>query len=751
MKAVQTTPKAPYQDPALAIEARVRDLLARMTLPEKVGQMMQADARKDLDELILRQGVGSILHAAPDRIPPAMDRAARTRLGIPLLIADDCIHGYSFWKGATIFPTQLAMAAMWNPELLETVARVTAVEVSCTGIKWTFSPVLCLARDLRWGRVGETFGEDPFLIGEFGCAMIRGYQGKGLDDPAAILATAKHFAGYSETQGGRDASEADLSRRKLRSYFLPPFERAAREGCMAFMTGYQSMEGVPTTANRWLLKEVLKGEWGWHGILVTDWDNVGRMVWEQKICANHAEAAALAIRSGNDLSMTTPAFFEGAQEAVAKGLVSEAEIDEAVARILALKFRLGLFEHPGRPDPARQRQVIGCAEHTAVNREVARQSLVLLQNNGVLPLPPAAARTIAVIGPNADDPEAQLGDWAGSSGQVEWILDGHPRSSVTTVLDGIRAHAPRGWTVTYSRGCEIMERVEAGRETWPDGQPRPAHHRPAAPDPVRIAEAAATAAQADYVVVALGDCLALAGEGKSTATLELQGGQLALLEALLATAKPVVVVLINSKPLCLPESLGKAAAIIEVFNPGMCGGHAVAEAVFGHFNPSGKLTISFPRHAGQQPVCYSQVRGQHGDRYADLTQDPRFAFGEGKSYTTYAYSNLRMPVAGVARDGQLEVRVDVSNTGARDGVETVQLYTSDLVTSATWVNKELKAYRRVMLEAGETKTVHFSVPAASLSLVNAAGERVVEAGEFEVLVGPSSRDRDLLRAKFHVA
>lgn len=743
--------KAPYQDPSSSIDVRVRDLVSRMSLEEKVGQMMQSDARgDDLDEIILKRHAGSILHVPPHNLNRAIDLAASSRLGIPLLIADDCIHGHSFWKGATIFPTQLAMACMWNPDLLEKVGRVTALEVSCTGFKWTFSPVLCLARDLRWGRVGETFGEDPFLIGEFASAMIRGYQGKGLSDPTAILATAKHFAGYSETQGGRDASEADISRRKLKSFFLPPFERAAREGCMAFMTGYQSMDGVPTTANRWLLKEVLKQEWGWDGILVTDWGNVGRMVWEQKICADYAEAAALAIRSGNDLSMTTDQFFDGAQEAVGRGLVTESEIDEVVSRIVRLKFRLGLFENPGRPDVARQRAVIGCQAHTEVNREVARQSLVLLQNKGVLPLAAAPAKTIAVIGPNADDPDVHLGDWAGASGQVEWIRDGHPRSCITTVLDGLRSHAPRGWTINYVKGGDITTLVDDTEAVLQDGQPRPKLHVPAVPDPVEIAKAVDVARSSDYVVAVVGDSLPLIGEYKSTATLELIGAQKALLEAVAAAGKPMIIVLINSKPLCLPASIQNAAAVIELFNPGMCGGHAVAEALFGLFNPSGKLTISFPRHVGQQPSFYSQVRGQHGSRYADLTQEPLFAFGEGLSYTTYTYNNLRIRSDVVSREGIVDVAVDVSNTGTRDGVEIVQLYTSDLVTSATWVNKELKAYQRIPLKVGETREVCFKIPVSSLSLVNAVGERVVEPGEFEVLVGPNSRDYSLLRAKFRV-
>src|SRR4051794_18125413 len=395
-----------------------------MTLPEKIGQMLQLDSRGDLKEVVTGKLAGSILHTSPKRLLEAFDLVAKTRLGIPLLIAEDCIHGHSFWPGATIFPTQLAMASTWDAALVERAARVTALEVAATGIHWTFSPVLCIARDLRWGRVDETFGEDPYLIGELGAAMVRGYQGGGLNDPTAILATAKHFAGYSETQGGRDASEADISPRKLRSWFLPPFERAAQEGCHIFMIGYQSMDGVPITANKWLLNDVLKEEWGFAGTLVTDWDNVGRMVWEQKVAADYAEAAAMAVRAGNDVMMTTPGFFEGAQEAIARGILTEQEIDAAVRRILRLKFELGLFENPRAPDPERQREVIGIPEHAELNLEVARKSLVLLRNDGALPIDPAAKfRRIAVIGPNADDPSTQLGDWAGNSGQVDWMPD----------------------------------------------------------------------------------------------------------------------------------------------------------------------------------------------------------------------------------------------------------------------------------------------------------------------------------------
>ncbi|NLG99567.1 MAG: beta-glucosidase [Chloroflexi bacterium] len=716
-----------YRNAALTVEERVNDLLSRMTLEEKVGQLMMCDARGEDLSFINTIQPGSILHILGEKVNRAMDLAAKNRLGIPLLVGEDGIHGHSFWKGATIFPTQLALAASWNPELIEQVGRVTAEEMAPTGIHWTFSPVLCLTRDLRWGRVGETFGEDPYLIGEFGAALIKGYQGKGLDDPTAVLATAKHYAGYSETQGGRDASEADLSRRKLRSYFLPPFERAAHAGAMTFMTGYQSMEGVPSTANRWLLTEVLKEEWGFQGVLVTDWDNVGRLVREQRVCATYVDAAIVALRAGNDIMMTTPEFYEAAIEAVRSGRLDEAEIDAPCARLLALKFRMGLFENPRRANLERAAIEIARPDHRAVNLEAARQSLILLQNDGLLPLDPAKVRSIAVVGPNADDDLQQLGDWSLGASQHPPEAGKHPRERTTTVLDGIRALAPDGCTIHYERGCSIVDDDLAG-----------------------IPAAVEAAQAADVVVAVVGDHLEFIGETRSTATLELQGGQVALLDALEKTGKPMIVVLINSKPLVLPPSAKRASAILECFNPGMEGGTALAEALFGQLNPSGKLTISIPVHVGQQPVFYSQVRGQHGDRYADLTQEPLFPFGHGLSYTQYRYSNLQLAETTLARGQSAKVSVDVENVGERAGDEIVQVYVSDVVTSATWVNKALKGFARVHLEPGEKRTVQVELPWEAFQIVDAEGRYVVEPGEFEILVGPSSRDCDLLKASLYV-
>ena len=775
----ENTVNLPYKNPELPTEERIADLLGRMTLEEKVGQMMQLDARSgDLDDLIVNKHVGSILHTSPSDLPKAVETVnTKTRLGIPLVIGDDCIHGYSFWPGATIFPEQLGMATTWDSEKVQAAGRATAEEVSTTGVHWTFSPVLCIARDTRWGRVGETFGEDPYLIGEMASSIVKGYQGGAkAGEPLAkdaILACAKHFAGYSETQGGRDASEADLSHRKLESWFLPPFERVAKEGCGTFMLGYESIEGVPVTFNKWLLSDRLRGAWNYQGTLITDWDNVGRSVWEQKVKPDYVQAAADAVKSGNDLVMTTPKFYEGAIEAVKTGLLDESLIDAAVARILALKFRLGLFEDPRLPDQERINAVIGSEEHQQLNLEVAREAVALLKNNGSLPFNAAGAKRIAVVGPLADDAQTQLGDWAGSSGQINWMPDGHPREMITTVLDGFKQLSPEGCEVVYSRGANIVDLVpDPEGEFYPDGQPRPKIGVSAKLDRALLDEAVENARQSDLIVAVVGDVIQAIGEGCSTATLELLGGQNALIDALSnvarETGKPFVVVLVSSKPQVLPASvIGTNGVIVDETpaegtsallwapSPGMKGGQAIAEIILGETEPSGRLPITFPRHAGQLPVYYNQIRGQHGNRYADLTQNPAFAFGEGLSYTTFEYGEptvTNVPESGMfAETDTVHAEITLTNTGDRKGTEVVQLYIGDIVTSYSWTDRELKAFQRVELEPGESETVAFDIPVSDCTIVDSEANRIVEPGEFEVLIGHSSRREGLKRTTFTVA
>jgi beta-glucosidase len=460
---------------------------------------------------------------------------------------------------------------------------------------------------------------------------------------------------------------------------------------------------------------------------------------------DYAHAAAAAVIAGNDMVMTTPLFYEGALDAVAQGLLSEDAFDAAVARILTLKFDLGLFENPRLPISDLD-SVIGSASGAALNLEVARRSIVLLENDGTLPLSGSNPLRVAVVGPLADDAQTQLGDWAGGSGQAGW-LDGQPRQMITTVLDGLRDID--GWSVRYAPGAGILTLEDDPRgATFPDGQPRPQVVVPCPPDQGLLDDAVAAADESDVIVAVVGDRIELVGEGRSTATLELIGGQTALLDEMIATGKPVIVILLASKPLVLPQSAAHAAAVIWAANPGMQGGRAIAELLAGRIEPSGRLPISFARHVGQQPTYYNQIRGQHGDRYADLTQQPTWAFGEGLSYTTVEYADLALARTRLGPSDTIVAEVTVRNTGTRPVRETVQLYVRDTITSVSWADKELKAYRQVDLAAGESARVRVELPVSDCSIVDAAGVRRVEEGDFEVLVGPSSRESALLVAGF---
>ena len=752
----------PYTNPALPVEDRVQDLLARMTLAEKVGQMLQLDARGNLTELVQSQLVGSLLHASPKRMLQARQLVLQTRLQIPLLMADDCIHGHSFWPGATIFPTQLAMAATWDPELLERGARAAALEIASTGLHWTFSPVLCIARDLRWGRVGETFGEDPVLIGELGAAMIRGYQGDGSGDRTSVMATAKHFAGYSETQGGRDASEADLSQRKLRAWFLPPFQRAVEAGCKTFMLGYQAIDGVPITANRWLLNDVLKGEWGFRGTLITDWDNVGRMVWEQRVCADDIEAAVLAVNAGNDLVMNTPQFFDAAQAAVAQGRLSEQPIDDAVRRILRLKFELGLFEDPRNPDPDLQKVVVGAPQHRAINEEMARRCLVLLHNQGLLPLQGGLTR---------GTPDARrAAPRGGLQSSARWLTIHTPNSATgperqakstgwTKGIPGADLNRPRRHSRTRTCGLDHQPSPRRRHRStdpgpcWPD-LPRWATSPPALRAGANRSIDAGRRARGrgrfgrrhrgrgrhsrPHRRRALNRDPRTAGRPDRVARRALQVG-----DAIRGSPHPVET--LNTAHIGA-QRRGDHSSL----QSGHAGGSRGRRLLFGLIEPTGRLPISVARHAGQLPVFYNQVRGQHGDRYADLTQEPQYAFGYGLSYTTVEYSNLQLAGTDLASDETLHGTVTLTNTGSRPSLETVQVYVSDLVTTVTWAERELKTFTQVLVPPHTSIDAEFALPIADCSIVDAEGRRVVEPGDFKILVGSSSRLSDLLDAQFTV-
>jgi beta-glucosidase len=727
------TQRLPYQDPNLSAEARTQDLMRRMSLEEKVGQMVQADGRKQAQEQVRERRVGSFLHILGNTTVELQKLAERTGHGIPLIFGIDAIHGHGFWRGATVFPTQLALSCSWNPELCRIMGRVTAREMLATGLHWTFSPVLCLTRDLRWGRVGETFGEDPYLLGELGKALVQGYQGESLSDPDSVIACAKHFAGYSETVGGRDATESDISERKLRSYFLPPFQEMVKAGVRSFMTAYQCIDGVACCTNRWLLTEVLREEWGFQGFVVTDWNNVGRTFTQQALYPSIEAAVPDSVRAGNDMIMVTPEFYEAALSQVAKGNLDKADVELASRRVLEHKFMLGLFDHKRYPPIERVHEIVGSAEHRQPLLRSALESIVLLKNGsgaGSAPLPlPASVKRIAVLGPQADDTVAQLGDWSHGSGQAGLNTGGHPDELVTTLLDGIKERAAQaGIAVDHARGCEVLSDDTSG-----------------------IAAAVELARKADVAVVAVGDVIAQIGEERDRSDLDLTGGQMPLLRAIKETGAKLVVVLINSKPLVIPWLAENADAIIEAFNPGMAGGEALAKILFGDENPMGKLTVSFPRTIGAQPVYYQQIPGWHGNRNNIYDARPLYSFGFGLSYTEYAYDNLRLEQTKVRRGQRVALSVDVKNIGARAGTEIVQLYLNDVFTTLSTPSKTLKRYARVRLEPGQTTTVRFELEPSDLSYIGKDCLPIIEPGEFEVLVGRSSRDEDLLKARFELA
>lgn len=701
-----------------AIQLRVEELLHKMTLEEKAAQMVQVPYTVVGREEALRWaklGAGSFLHVLGDDAREVQQVAMQSRLGIPVLFGIDAIHGHCLKHEATVFPSQLSTACSWDPAVAEEMGRVTAREVSTDGLHWTFSPVLCLGRDPRWGRVNETFGEDPYLTGELGAAIIRGYQGDSLDAPDSILACAKHYIGYGEAVGARDAMDTEMTYRKLKEVFLPPFQRAAEAGCATVMTAYGSIDGLPFTADPKSMKDILRSEAGFDGFVVTDWDNCSSLVNNQHVAADKQDAAVMTAQAGNDMIMTSLDFYENAIRAVQEGKMPEAVLDEAVRHILTVKFRMNLFEQPaktGKPG------CFACPEHLDAALRAARASITLMKNDGMLPL--KGVKKVAVIGQNADDLNSQYGDWTYFT-HPDGRYPRPARRPYVTVKEGLEALcAERGIECVYHRGCEVLP----GADTVDD-----------------IPGAVEAAKSTDAIVLVVGDIIRQYGECKDRADLSLSGRQMELYHALRALNIPLTVVLVASKPLCIPEIAATADAVMVAFNGGMFGGQAVAEAAFGVFNPSGRLPISFPQHSGQVPVYYNQLPGWHGGRYMDLPADPVYAFGEGMGYAPFAYADLAVDA------DALTVAVDVTNTGDVPGTEVVQVYMHDLVASVIRPVKQLIAFTRVTLAPGETRRVCIQLKRNDFSLVNRAEERVVEPGEFEVMVGHSSRDKDLLKTR----
>ncbi len=726
-----------------AIQLRVEELLQQMTLEEKVAQMMQIPYNMTGKEEALRWaklGAGSFLHVLGDEAREIQQAALHeSRLGIPVIFGIDAIHGHGLKHEATIFPSQLATACSWEPAVAEEMGRVTAREVASDGLHWTFSPVLCLGRDTRWGRVNETFGEDPYLAGEMGYAIVKGYQGDSLDAPDSILACAKHYIGYGEAMGARDAMDTQMTYRKMKEVFLPPFKRAVDAGCATIMTAYGSIDGLPFTADPKTMKDILRGELGFDGFVVTDWNNCESLMKQQFVASTIEEAAVLSANAGNDMIMSTLPFYEAALNALREGNLEVAVVDEAVRHILTMKFRMNLFE---KPEKLGVPGCVGCQEHLDAALHAARSSITLLKNEGMLPL--KNVRKVAVIGQNADDLNAQYGDWTYFT-HPNAHEPRPPRRPYVTVKEGFEALcAERGIECVYHRGCSVKPAAIADDRVLGDPVAEAIRQQGLARARQQddIPGAVAAAKDADAIILVVGDMIDQYGEYKDRANLELSGRQMELYRELRKLGVPVTVVLVASKPLCIPEIADTADAVVVAFNGGMFGGQAVAEAAFGCFNPAGRLPISFPQHSGQIPVYYNTLPGWHGGKYMDLPAEPVYAFGEGIGYAPFTYANFSFDPE------SLIASVDVTNAGEMAGTEVVQVYMHDVFASVIRPVKQLIAFTRVEIQPGETVHVSIQLKKEDFHLVNRNEQYVVEPGEFELFIGHSSRKADLLKLTF---
>lgn len=741
-----------YKDSSLPVERRVEDLLARMTLEEKVGQMNQfvgvehikANSKvlseEDLKtntaqafypgigpDTILRWAeegrIGSFLHVLTlDEANLLQEHVMRSRLGIPAIFGIDAIHGNANAPGNTVYPTNLGLACSFDPDMARRIARETAREMRAMNMHWTFNPNVEVARDARWGRCGETFGEDPCLVERMGLATTEGYQ-RDLNTTEDVLACAKHFVGGSQPVNGTNGAPCDVSERTLREVFFPPFRTnivAGRAGTL--MTSHNELNGIPCHANEWLMEDVLRGEWGFEGFVVSDWMDIEHLYDLHRTAENLKEAFYQSIMAGMDMHMHGLHWNEMVCELVREGRIPESRIDASVRRILAAKFALGLFEQPFA-DPETSRRVRLCPEHRATALEAARQSIVLLKNDGLLPLDPAKYRRVLVTGINADD-ENILGDWSAQQ---------HP-DDVVTVLEGLRQIAPD-------------VRFDFVDQGWD----------PRNMNPAKVAEAAAKARQADLNIVVAGEYMMrwrwterTGGEDTDRDNIALVGLQQELIERVAASGKPTLLILINGRPLGVEWAAEHLPAIVEAWEPGMTGGVAIAEILYGKVNPSAKLAMTVPRHAGQIQTYYNHKPSHYFHPVVCSDSTPLYPFGHGLSYTTYAYSDLTLSSDEIAPDGMLLAEVTVANTGDRDGVEIVQLYIRDEYASVARAVKELKAFARVALKAGETKRVQFDITPAMLTMLDKNLQPVVEPGAFSVLIGPSSRDEELLVETFNV-
>ena len=751
----------PYQNPKLSVEQRVNDLVSRMTLQEKVGQLRCTLAwnyytikgknvepselfKKDIAEgqigmlwgtyradpwtqKSLENGLNPELAAKAGN---ALQKYVieHTRLGIPLFLAEEAPHGHMA-IGTTVFPTGFGMAATWNPALIEKTGEVIGQEIRLQGGHISYGPVLDLAREPRWSRVEETMGEDPVLAGELGAAMVKGLGGGILSKPYSTIATLKHFIGYGTTEAGQNGGITIAGARELQESFLPPFKKAINAGALSVMTSYNSLDGIPSTCSKALLTDLLRTQWGFNGFVVSDLYSIDGIHGTHRVAETKQQAGVMALKAGVDADLGALAFGR-LEDAVQKGMVTEAEIDVAVKRILKMKFEMGLFEHP-YVDAAQAKQLVRSDNNKAVALQVAREVITLLKNqNHVLPL--SKTQKVLVCGPNADNVYNMLGDYTAPQ------EDGN----VKTILAGIRSKLPAS-QVTYVKGCAVRDTTASN-----------------------IAEAVAAAKEADVVVVAVGgssardfktsyketgaavtdsktisdmDC----GEGFDRATLTPLGHQMQLLKALKATGKPLVVVYIEGRPMDKSWAAQHADALLTAYYPGQEGGTAIADVLFGDYNPAGRLPVSVPANVGQIPVYYNKKPPLPHD-YVEMSARPLYAFGYGLSYTTFKYDDLNIEETG---DTQFKVTFNVTNTGDMDGDEVVQLYLHDEFASTAQPMMQLKKFSRIFIPKGETKQVSFTLEAEDLEIVDQEMNHVVETGDFTVMIGPSS-DNIILKATF---
>ena len=713
------------------VEKRVEQILSQMTLAEKIGQMNQTSVGGDVSIYAdaVRQGqIGSILNEPdPVRINEYQRIAVEeSRLGIPLLVARDVIHGFH-----TIFPIPLGQAATFDPDLVEEGARIAAVEATGQGIRWTFSPMLDISRDPRWGRIAEGSGEDVLLDATMGAAMVRGYQGT-LSDPTSMAACAKHFVGYGAAEGGRDYNSTFLTDRQLRNIYLPPFEAAIRAGAMTLMTSFNDNDGVPSTGNKALVNDVLRDEWGFDGIVVTDWNSMGEMI-SHGFGADNTEVATQAMNAGVDMDMMTFAYVSQLEGLVRSGVVKESAIDDAVRNILRVKLLLGLFENP-YVDVEAGAAVQYAPGHLDAARRTAEESAILLKNDGTLPLNADKVRTILVTGPMADAPYDQLGTW---------IFDGEKDHTVTP-LAALRERFPG--KVVYAPGL-TNSREKRGR----------------------FDDVVAAARRADVVLAFLGEEAILSGEAHSLADLNLQGSQSELLAALAATGKPVVASVMAGRPLTIERDLQNCSAMLYSFHPGTMGGPALASLLSGDANPSGKTPITFLRTVGQAPLYYNhnmtgrpynnetlldEIELEAGQTslgntsyYLDYGPNPLYPFGYGLSYTRFAYSDIALDKTAYLADETIQVSFTLTNTGSCEGTEVAQLYVRDLVGSVTRPVKELKGFQRVTLQPGESRSLSFDLPVQELAFYGLDMVKKVEPGDFQLWVAGDSASGEPLTFK----